>query len=80
MYDFYLLLIYHKTVRLPLNLKNEFGMIKLLAKCPNCEDDSLYCGRIPTSIKTLANKEVLFCKNCKFVVTVDEYKKMLFQA
>jgi len=62
------------------NLKNDFGMTKLVATCPNCNTDSLYCGKIPTSIKTLANKEVLFCKNCKFVVTVDEYKKMLSQA
>jgi len=74
------LLIYQKTVKSSLNLKNEFGMMKLMAKCPNCDDDSLYCGKIPTSIKTLTNKEVLFCKNCKFVVTVDEYKKLLSQA
>ncbi|MFQ5475869.1 MAG: hypothetical protein ACE5DT_02435 [Nitrosopumilus sp.] len=51
-----------------------------MAKCPNCDSDSLYCGSIPTSIKSLVDKEVLFCKNSKFVVTVDEYKKMLFQA
>ena len=74
------MLIYPKIVILSLNLKNEFGMKKLLAKCPNCEDDSLYCGRIPTSIKNLVKKEVLFCKNCKFVVTVDEYKQILSQA
>ena len=64
-----------------MNLKNEkFGMTLLLAKCPNCDVNSLYCGRIPTSVKTLANKEVLFCKSCKFVVTVEEYKKLLSQA
>jgi len=62
-----------------MDLKNEFGMTKLLAKCPNCDSDSLYCGKIPTSVKTLANKEVLFCKGCKFVVSVDEYKNMLYQ-
>ncbi|MDH3737255.1 MAG: hypothetical protein OEQ94_09595 [Nitrosopumilus sp.] len=62
-----------------MNLKNEFGMVLLLAKCPNCDEESLYCGMIRTSIKTLANKEVLFCENCKFVVTVDEYKKMFSQ-
>jgi len=55
-------------------------MMSLLAKCHNCDGNSLYCGIIPTSIKTLVNKEVLFCKNCKFVVTVDEYIKMLSQA
>jgi len=55
-------------------------MIHLLATCPNCDTDTLYCGKIPTSIKNLMNKEVLFCKSCKFVVSVDEYKKILFQA
>jgi len=64
---------------MPLNLRNEFGMTRLLATCPRCDVDSLYCGKIPTSIKNLMNKEVLFCKNCKFVVSVDEYKKILFQ-
>ena len=63
-----------------MDLKTEFGMKQLLAKCPQCEKESLYCGRIPTSIKSLANKEVLFCKNCKFVITVDEHKKMLWHA
>ena len=63
-----------------MDLTTEHGMKRLLAKCPNCEKDALYCGRIPTKIKSLSNKEVLFCKNCKFVVTVDEYKKMLWQA
>ena len=62
-----------------LNLKNEFGMIHLLATCPNCDVNTLYCGKIPTAIKNLMNKEVLFCKNCKFVVSVDEYKKILSQ-
>jgi len=73
-------LIYPKTISSLLNTKNKFRMMKLVAKCPNCYDDSLYCGKIPTSIKTLAHKEVLFCKNCKFVIAVDEYKKMLSQA
>jgi hypothetical protein len=63
-----------------MNLKNDFGMKLLLAKCPNCDMESLYCGRIPTLVKTLINKEVLFCKTCKFVVTVNEYKKILSQA
>jgi len=61
-------------------VKNEFGMVKLLAHCPNCDDFSLYCGMIPTKIKSLANREVLFCKECKFVIAVDEYKKSLSQA
>ena len=63
-----------------MKLKNEFGMKHLLASCPNCSDDSLYCGMIPTEIKSLANKEVLFCKSCKFVIPVDEYKKLLLSA
>ena len=63
-----------------LNLKNEYGMAKLAADCPNCQDDSLFCGMIPTEIKSLANKEVLFCKGCKFVIAVDDYKKLLSSA
>jgi len=60
-----------------LNLKNEFGMKPLLACCPICNVASLYCGKIPTAIKDMTNKEVLFCRTCKFVVPVDEFKKML---
>ena len=63
-----------------LNLNNKFGMQLLLAKCTNCDGNSLYSGMIPTEIKSLANKEVLFCKQCKFVVSIDEYKKILSQA
>jgi len=74
------MLISQKLSIIPVNLKNEFGMNKLLASCHNCETDTLYCGKIPTSIKNLINKEVLFCKSCKFVASVDEYKKILFQA
>ncbi|MDH3204752.1 MAG: hypothetical protein OEL81_08775 [Nitrosopumilus sp.] len=50
-----------------------------MAKCTNCDSESLYCGMIPTSIKTLVNKEVLFCKNCKFVIAIDEFKDVLSQ-
>jgi transcription elongation factor Elf1 len=60
-----------------LNLKNEFGMKSLLACCPNCDSASLYCGKIPTTIKDMANKEVLFCKTCKLVVPVEEFKEIL---
>ena len=66
----------HKTT---MEQKNEFGMKLLLTKCPNCLKESLYCGKIPTTIKDLVNKEVLFCKNCKFVVAVEAYKKTLYQ-
>ncbi|MGY5152323.1 MAG: hypothetical protein ACW9XA_08650 [Candidatus Nitrosopumilus sp. bin_6a] len=63
-----------------MNITNEFGMKKLAANCPMCLIDSLYCGTIPTEIKSLSNKEVLFCKTCKFVIPIDEYKNMLYQA
>ncbi|NIP62419.1 MAG: hypothetical protein GWN01_16725 [Nitrosopumilaceae archaeon] len=60
-----------------MDLKSEYGMDLLLASCPNCDDRSLYCGKIPTKISDLNNREVLFCERCKFVVAVDEYKKIL---
>ncbi len=60
-----------------MNFTNEYGMRQLLAKCPNCYKESLYCGKIPTSIRSLINKEVLFCKLCKFVTPVNEFKKLL---
>ncbi|MCV0372468.1 MAG: hypothetical protein K5793_02825 [Nitrosarchaeum sp.] len=60
-----------------MNLSDEYGMKQLLARCPNCEKDSLYCGKIPTSIRSLVNKEVLFCKLCKFLIPVNEFKKIL---
>ena len=63
-----------------MNVTNELGMKKLAASCPQCLVDSLYCGTIPTEIKSLSNKEVLFCKICKFVMSVDDFKKNLFQA
>jgi len=44
-----------------MNMTNELGMKKLTANCPQCLIDSLYCGKIPTEIKSLSNKEVLFC-------------------
>jgi len=61
-----------------LNIKNEFGMKHLLASCPNCNKPSLYCGKIPTALHDMVNKEVLFCNVCKFVVSVDEFKKILY--
>ena len=63
-----------------MDVKNEYGMKQLLARCPNCEKESLYCGKIPTSIRSLVDKEVLFCKICKFVIAVNEFKKMLSSA
>ena len=62
-----------------MNLTKEYGMTKLAAHCPQCRIDTVYCGMIPTEIKSLANKEVLFCKSCKFVISVDEYKDLLSQ-
>ena len=63
-----------------MQLSKEFGMKKLAANCPQCDIDTVFCGMIPTEIKSLANKEVLFCNSCKFVIAVDEYKKTLFVA
>ena len=60
-----------------MDLNYGFGMKQLLAHCPNCEKYSLYCGKIPTSIRSLSGKEVLFCKFCKFVIPVNEFKKAL---
>ncbi|MFB5612399.1 MAG: hypothetical protein ACE5R5_05300 [Nitrosarchaeum sp.] len=71
------MLIYEKYIIMLLNLKNEFGMVQLLACCPNCSRSSLYCGKIPTNLRDMANKEVLFCKACKFIVPVDEFKEIL---
>ena len=75
--EFLLVANISEILKVPVEQKNEFGMKLLLAKCPNCQSESLYCGKIPTAIQDLANKEVLFCKSCKFVVTVDEYKQIL---
>lgn len=60
-----------------MDLTNQYGMDLLVANCPNCEKNSLYCGKIATKIKDLNNKEVLFCKQCKFVIAVDDYKTLL---
>ncbi|MSV26160.1 MAG: hypothetical protein CK527_03555 [Nitrosarchaeum sp.] len=60
-----------------MNIGNEFGMIHLLARCHYCDNLSLYCGKIPTSMRDMANKEVLFCKLCKFIIPIDKFKKIL---
>jgi len=56
----------------------DYGMKQLLATCPNCQKPTLYGGKIMSQVNDLNSKEVLFCKSCKFVVPVAEYKKMLF--
>jgi len=61
-----------------MEVTNEFGMKLLIASCPNCESNELYCGKIPTMMVDFRNKEVLFCKQCKFVIPVRDFKKMLF--
>ena len=61
-----------------MDLKNQYGMKHLVASCPNCETSTLYCGKIESGVNELNSKEVLFCKTCKFVVPVTEFKKMLF--
>lgn len=56
----------------------EYEMKELLASSPNCQKSTLYCGKIISQINDLNNKEVLFCKSCKFVVPVIDYKNILF--
>ena len=53
-------------------------MIKLVANCSNHNYNSLDCGMIPKSIKTLVNDEVLFCNNPKFVIAINKFKEILF--
>jgi hypothetical protein len=60
-----------------MNVTDEYGMSHLIAKCPSCQSESLYCGKIPTKLKHMQNKEVLFCKKCKFITPVEEFKNML---
>jgi hypothetical protein len=60
-----------------MNLTKEYGMNKLVATCPNCHIEELFCGIIPTEIESLVDREVLFCKQCKFVIAVDEFKDSL---
>ena len=60
-----------------MNVTDAYGMNSLLAKCPNCQSESLFCGKIPTKVKKMQDKEVLFCKRCKFITPVEEFKKVL---
>jgi hypothetical protein len=61
-----------------MDVTTDYGMKQLLASCPNCQKSTLYCGKIMSKVNDLNSKEVLFCKTCKFVVPVVDYKKMLF--
>lgn len=61
-----------------MNVTNETGMKALVALCPQCQSQSLYCGKIQTDLRQLKNKEVLYCRKCKFVSSTDEFKKLLF--
>lgn len=60
-----------------MNVTDEYGMNHLLAKCPRCQSESLFCGKIQTKVQKMLNKEVLFCKRCKFITPVEEFKNML---
>jgi transcription elongation factor Elf1 len=60
-----------------MNVTDEYGMNPLIAKCPSCQSESLFCGKIQTKIKKMVNKEVLFCKKCKLITPVEEFKSML---
>lgn len=61
-----------------MDLKNPYGMKQLIASCPKCQSSSLYGGKIESRKNDLNGTEVLFCKSCKFVLSLREYKKMLF--
>jgi hypothetical protein len=61
-----------------MDLKNAYGLKQLMASCPTCQSSAFYCGKIPSKKNDLNGKEVLFCRSCKFVLPVEEYKKMLF--
>ncbi|MDX1596824.1 MAG: hypothetical protein R3327_07800 [Nitrosopumilaceae archaeon] len=60
-----------------MNTVNNSGMIQLAASCPQCQANSLYCGKIETDVKSLQNREMLFCRSCKFVIPVEEFKDLL---
>ncbi len=61
-----------------MNIADDIGMTQLAALCPQCQSQKLFCGKVQTDVKSLKNKEVLYCRGCKFVISVDEYKKLLF--
>ncbi|MGD8638441.1 MAG: hypothetical protein PVG43_06055 [Nitrosopumilaceae archaeon] len=61
-----------------MDLKTQQGMVHSNASCPDCQKETLYCGKIESKIGDLNRKEILFCKSCKFVIPVAEFKKMLF--
>ena len=61
-----------------MDLKTQQGMNHLAASCPECQKETLYCGKIDSTINDLNHKEILFCKFCKFVIPVSEFKKTLF--
>jgi hypothetical protein len=61
-----------------MDLKNAYGMKQLMALCLNCQSPAFYSGKIVSEKNGLNGKEILFCRSCKFIVSVDEYKKILF--
>jgi hypothetical protein len=61
-----------------MDLKTQQGMIRLNACCPDCQQETLYCGKIESKMSELNRKELLFCKSCKFVIPVEEFKKILY--
>ncbi|MFB5607465.1 MAG: hypothetical protein ACE5RG_05110 [Candidatus Nitrosomaritimum yanchengensis] len=60
-----------------MDLKTQQGMIRLNACCPDCQKESLYCGKIESRMSDLNRRESLFCKSCKFVIPVADFKKIL---
>jgi len=61
-----------------MNITDDLGIKPLLASCPKCHSQKLFCGKVETDLKSLKNKEVLYCRGCKFVISVDEFKELLF--
>ena len=61
-----------------MDLKTRQSMIHLSAFCPDCQKETLYCGKIDSQMSEINKKELLFCKSCKFVTLVADFKKTLF--
>jgi len=61
-----------------MDLKPQQGMMRLNACCPDCQKETLYCGKIESTISALNRRELLFCKSCKFVIPVADFKQILF--
>ena len=61
-----------------MNITNELGLKPLVACCPSCVSESLYCGKIDSKMRDLKYVEMLYCKKCKFAMLVEEFKNNLY--